>query len=80
MTINNLVNNSDLNLEAHILIQSYNDETGEVGEIYNSWDGNKYKDLPHEIGNKEITYVTVISGAYFPYLLIEFQGANHASI
>ena len=76
MTINNLVNNSDLNLEAHILIQSYNDETGEVKEVYNSWDWEKYQhshDCTHEIGNKEITYATVISGVNFPYLLIEFQ-------
>ena len=73
MTINQLVNNSDLNFEAHILIQSYNNQTGEVEEVYNSWDGSKYKDFPHEIGNKEITYATIISGANFPYLLIEFQ-------
>ena len=73
MTINNLVNNPDLNLESHILIQSYNDETEEVKTIYNSWDGNKYKDFPHEVGNKEITYASIVSGANFPYLMIEFQ-------
>ena len=72
MTINNLVNNSDLNLEAHVLIQSYNEETEEVVEAYNSWD-SKYKDFPYEIGNKEIKYVCLVSGVNFPYLMIEFQ-------
>lgn len=71
MTINSFVNNSDLDLEAHILIRSYDDEAGETKEIYSSW--GECEEIPHEILHKEITYVTIISGVNFPYLLIEFN-------
>ena len=72
MTINNLVNNLDLNLEAHILIQSFNDETGESNVVYRSW--SDY-DFPWEIGQKEITYITISSDKtelHEPYLVIEY--------
>lgn len=40
MLINEIINNSELNFDSLFIINSYNEETGEVKTVYRSWIDN----------------------------------------
>ena len=37
MLINEIINNSELNFDSLFIINSYNEETGEIKTVYRSW-------------------------------------------
>lgn len=55
MLINEIINNSELNFESLFIINSYNEETGEIKTVYRSWLDN---DVPFDICMKQCTMIT----------------------
>lgn len=55
MLINEIINNSEFNFDSLFIINSYNEETGEVKTVYRSWIDN---DVPFDICTKQCTMIT----------------------
>ena len=54
MLINEIINNSELSFESLFVINSYNEETGEIKTVYCSWLDN---DVPFDICMKQCTMI-----------------------
>ena len=55
MLINEIINNSEINFDGLFIIDSFNEETGEVKTVYRSWLDN---DVPFDICMKQCTMIT----------------------
>lgn len=61
MLINEIINNSKLNFNSLFIINSYNEETGEIKTVYRSWLDNRSwlgNDVPFDICMKKCTTIT----------------------
>ena len=55
MIINEIINNPELNFDSLFVINSYNEETGEIKIVYRSW---LDEDVPFDICMKQCTAIT----------------------
>ena len=71
MLINEIINNSELNFNSLFIINSFNEDTGEVKTVYRSWLDNN---VPFDICMKQCTMITsrIISGGYCPCIVLEY--------
>lgn len=72
MLINEIVNNSELNFYSMFIINSYNEETGEVKTVYRSWLDNN---VPFDICMKQCTMITskTIQDFNYPCIVLEYM-------
>ena len=71
MIINEIINNSELNFDSLFVINSFNEETGEVKTVYRSWLDN---DVPFDICMKQCTMITskTIWDYKYPCIVLEY--------
>ena len=71
MLINEIINNSELNFNSLFIINSFNEDTGEVKTVYRSWIDNN---VPFDICMKQCTMIEskTISGGYCPCIVLEY--------
>ena len=71
MLINEIINNSELNFDSLFIINSYNEETGEVKTVYRSWLDNN---VPFDICTKQCTMITskTIGDYKVPCIVLEY--------
>ena len=71
MIINEIINNSELNFDSLFIINSYNEETGEVKTVYRSWLDD---DVPFDIRMKKCTMITskTIGDYDCPCIVLEY--------
>ena len=67
MLINEIINNSELNFKSLFIINSYNEETGEVKTVYRSWIDNN---VPFDICMKQCTMITL--DYKYPCIVLEY--------
>ena len=72
MLINEIINNSELNFDSLFVINSYNEETGEVKTVYRSWIDNN---VPFDICMKQCTMITskAIGDYKVPCIVLEYM-------
>ena len=72
MLINEIINNSELNFDSLFLINSYNEELGEVKTVYRSWLDNN---VPFDICMKQCTMMTskTIGDYKIPCIVLEYM-------
>lgn len=72
MLINEIVNNSELNFDSLFIINSFNEETGEVKNVYRSWLDNN---VPFDICMKQCTAITstTIRDYNYPCIVLEYM-------
>lgn len=71
MVINEIINNSELNFDSLFIINSFNEETGEVKTVYRSWLDNN---VPFDICMKQCTMITskTIRDYNCPCIVLEY--------
>ena len=71
MLINEIINNSELNFDGLFIIDSFNEETGEVKTVYRSWLDN---DVPFDICMKQCTMIAskTIGDYDCPCIVLEY--------
>lgn len=79
MLINEIINNSEFNFDSLFIINSYNEETGEIKTVYRSWLDNRswlYNDVPFDICMKKCTMITsktvTVWGYNCPCIVLEY--------
>ena len=72
MLINEIINNSELNFDSLFIINSFNEETGEVKTVYRSWLDNN---VPFDICMKQCTMITskTIWDCDYPCIVLEYM-------
>ena len=71
MLINEIINNSELNFNSLFIINSFNEDTGEVKTVYRSWLDNN---VPFDICMKQCTMITsrIIENFNYPCIALEY--------
>lgn len=71
MLINEIINNSELNFDSLFIINSFNEETGEVKTVYRSWLGN---DVSFDICMRQCNMITskTIGDFNYPCIVLEY--------
>ena len=70
MLINEIINNSEFNFDSLFIINSYNEETGEVKIVYRSWLDN---DVPYICMKQCTTMTSTTIGDYkIPCIVLEY--------
>lgn len=71
MLINEIINNSELNFNSLFIINSFNEETGEVKTVYRSWLDN---DVPFDICMRQCTMMAseIIQDCGYPCIVLEY--------
>lgn len=71
MLINEIINNSELNFDSLFIINSFNEDTGEVKTMYRSWLDNN---VPFDICMKQCTMITsnTIKDFNYPCIVLEY--------
>lgn len=71
MLINEIINNSELNFNSLFIINSFNEDTGEVKTVYRSWLDNN---VPFDICMKQCTMIAskTILGGICPCIVLEY--------
>ena len=69
MTVREVVENYDIEIDSDFVIGFYNDDTGEDGIIYKSWEDSV---IPHEFLDYDIHYIIIkhIDGIFCIYFEI----------
>ena len=71
MLINEIINNSELNLNGIFIIKSFNEDTGEEKTVYRSWLDNN---VPFDICMKQCTMIStkIIKSWGDPCIVLEY--------
>ena len=71
MLINEIINNSELNFNSPFIINSFNEDTGEVKTVYRSWLDNN---VPFDICMKKCTMIAskTIGDFNYPCIVLEY--------
>lgn len=71
MLINEIINNSELNLNGIFIINSFNEDTGEVKTVYRSWIDNN---VPFDICMKQCNMIEskTIGDFNYPCIVLEY--------
>lgn len=71
MLINEIINNSELNFNSLFIINSFNEDTGEVKTVYRSWLDNN---VPFDICMKQCTMIEskTIRDFNYPCIVLEY--------
>ena len=72
MLIYEIVNNSELNFDSLFIINSFNEDTGEVKTLYRSWLDNN---VPFDICMKQCTMIRskTIKDYNYPCIVLEYM-------
>lgn len=76
MKIIELLENSSFTVEAHFVIREINGETGAATDVYKSWGGGIFDEIPFDVAMQDICYITVVNGycemSNEPVMVIEY--------